>query len=193
MSSFDPAIGGGRGCDAPTSTKIYMLLVVLTITCLLLLVFIFWEFSNIVSLIFGGPFDKTPKEQIKKAFQIANLKPNEIVYDLGSGNGRAVVMAALDFKARAFGFEVSPWFYLISLWNIKRAKITKAKIIFGDLRKADLKKADVIYLYLMPKLIKKLSEKFKYLKPNTRIISFKFPIEGLKLWRKEGKIYVYKI
>jgi predicted RNA methylase len=169
------------------------MIIILIILVLFLLVFIFWEISNLVSLIFGVPFIKTPKEQIKKAFRMADLKPNEMVYDLGSGDGRVLIIAVKDFKARALGFEASPWAYLLSRWNLQRAKITKAKVIFQNFEKADLKHADLIYLYLMPKVIKGIIEKFKNLKTDTKIVSFKFPINGLKLYKEDDEIYVYKI
>jgi len=169
------------------------MMIVLLIISFFLLLFIFWQISNLISLAFGVPFVQTPKEQIKEAFQMADLKPDEKVYDLGSGDGSVLIVAVKDFKARAMGFEISPWYYLLSQYNLKQARINSfAKVVYRDLNKVDLNKADVVYLYLMPKVIKNLEEKFRNLRKGLRIISFKFPILNLKPLRKNGEIYVYK-
>ena len=170
-----------------------MILSVYLAIIFILFIFIFWEISCIISLIFGSPFTKTPRDYLKKAFKIADLKPNEIVYDLGSGDGSVLIVAAKDFKAKATGYEISPWRYLLSKSNLRRNHIRSANIVFQDFKKADLNKADVIYMYVMPKLIKKLKNKIINLRKGMRIISYRFPINYLKLFKHEGKIYVYKI
>lgn len=140
-----------------------------------------------------------PKNTIRKMLKLANVKKNDLVYDLGSGDGRALIIAAKEFGARTVGIEKNRLLVLLSRWLIRKNKLQeKIKIIHGNIFKKNLSKADVILMYLSHKLTQKLKQKFeKELKDRTRIVSASHPIVD---WKEIKKIrtghfysYLYKI
>lgn len=140
-----------------------------------------------------------PRDTIRKVLKLARASENDIVYDLGSGDGRALVMASVEFQARAVGIEKNRLMVWLSRWIIKKNELQdKTRIIHGDIFKENLKNADVILMYLSHKLTQKLKSKFeKELKKGTRIVSAGHPIVG---WEEIKKIktghfysYLYKI
>lgn len=138
------------------------------------------------------------RETIRKMLQLANVKRTDIVYDLGSGDGRSLIIAAKEFHAKAVGIEKNRLMVWVSRWIISKNKKYKIKIIPGDIFKESLANADVILMYLSHKLTQKLKTKFeKELKKETRIVSASHPIVG---WKEVKKIrtghfysYLYKI
>lgn len=140
-----------------------------------------------------------PRDTIRKMLKLANVKKNEMVYDLGSGDGRVLIIAAKEFHARAVGIEKNRLLVWLSRWIIRRDNLQdRIKLIHGDIFKENLRNADVILMYLSHKLTQKLKQKFeKELKKGTRIISASHPIEE---WKEVKKIktgyfysYLYKI
>ena len=127
----------------------------------------------------AAPYVPTQKKDIRRMFELAGLKPNELVYDLGAGDGRMVLMAAREFKAKAVGIEFSILPYLISKMRVRLAGLNKKiKIQYGDFYKVSLKKADVVICFLTPMAMRKLSPKFKKeLKKGARIVSYAFPLK----------------
>ncbi len=145
----------------------------------------------------GAPFVPTPKSIIRKALKFANLKPGESLYDLGSGTGKVLVIGAKEFGAKVVGFEFSAFLFLISKLNFFFHRI-KGNIYCQDFFKANLSNADVIFLFLTPRILAKLEEKFaKELKPGTRIVSFSSPLSSWKpsqtipLLERKNKINLY--
>lgn len=167
---------------------------------LFLLGFIFWVGSHLYSLIFYAPYINASKQAIGDALKFSGLKKNDIFVDLGSGNGSALILANKKFGARSYGFEISPFPYLIS--KIKTFGNKKIKIYYGDYKKAEklLCDADVVYLYLLNSVLDKIEDwLFENINNNTKIISlaFKFkkhqPIKTIStanLGRKT-KIWLY--
>ena len=145
-----------------------------------------------------SPFMPTPKRMIRKALKIAGLKPGEKFYDLGSGDGRALIIAEKEFKAFSTGIEYSRPLFIFSKINLFLHRIKNAVVLRKDFLKTDLSKADVIFCFLNPKAFVKLEQKFKKeVKPGTRIITYSSP---LGFWEpssiiqplpKRGKIYLY--
>jgi hypothetical protein len=102
------------------------------------------------------------------------------VYDLGAGDGRALVIAAREFGAKAVGIEVEPlhcivaWFRALFGGVLRRVSIRRGNLLY-----ADLGDADVVFLYLNPDLVEKLRPQFELsLQPGTRVVSVSFPFEG---------------
>jgi len=131
---------------------------------------------------------------------LAKIKPNETFFDLGCGDGRIVFFANKNYKLKTIWIELC--FPLFLVCKIKQLFYGNKKISFRNrsLYKVDLKEADIIYMYGMPDKLKKLKDKFKKeLKPGTRIVSYIFPIEGLKPkliskpTDKDLAIYLYKM
>ena len=123
-------------------------------------------------------------------FAFGDIGNQDIVYDLGCGDGRFVFEASKKAK-KAIGYELSIPLYLLgkirSLFYKK-----KAKIRFGDFFKQDLSDADIIFCYLMPKAIQRFyKELWPTLKPGTRFITNQFPIKNLQPVQTKDKVYMY--
>ena len=113
---------------------------------------------------------------------LAELKPGEMLYDLGSGDGRAVIMAAKDFGAKSVGVELREDLVKRALSNIYELGLeTKAQILQNDMFKVDLSPADVVFLYLTTSANEKVKPKLETeLKPGARIVSHDYEILGWK-------------
>lgn len=137
---------------------------------------------------------------------LGGVKQGTIFFDLGSGDGRMIVKAA-SLGASAIGVEINPFLIWYSQTAIKKKGLqNNAKIIQEDFFKIDLSSADVVFTYLLPSLMKELSQKFyNELKPGAKIISQGFPLHNWKShsvllddsnvlqrkFRRTKKIYLY--
>ena len=120
----------------------------------------------------------TPAELVEKMLDMAKVTPEDIVIDLGSGDGRNVIAAARR-GARAFGFEFNPEMVALSRRLAKEAGVSeRATFIEGDMFEADISKATVLALFLLPTNLDKLAPKFLALKPGTRIVNNTFAVTG---------------
>jgi 16S rRNA A1518/A1519 N6-dimethyltransferase RsmA/KsgA/DIM1 with predicted DNA glycosylase/AP lyase activity len=134
---------------------------------------------------------------VHKMLQMAKVGTDDLVYDLGCGDGRIIVTAARRYGARAVGIELDPLRYLwcqllITVLGLR----DRVQIIFGNFFKQDLSAADVVTCYLMRDTNKKLQGKFKdELSPNTRVVSnyFAFPALQIVGEDKEKKLYLYSV
>jgi precorrin-6B methylase 2 len=119
----------------------------------------------------------TPQPLVEKMLDLAKVTPQDVVMDLGSGDGRTVITAAKR-GATAIGVEFNPTMVELSRENAKEAGVSnKATFIEGDLFKADLSKATVITMFLLPQINVKLRPQILDLKPGTRIVSNSFTLE----------------
>lgn len=149
-----------------------VLFLLITITCLKAV-------SSLISLIFGAPSVDSSKKARISGLKLANLKQDEIFYDLGSSHGQVLKIASRDFGAHATGFEIAPFPFLVS--KIYCSGDKNIKIKFENFLKADLTNANVIYCYLWPSTMEKLALKFsRELKPDTRVVSLGFAIPNKK-------------
>ena len=167
---------------------------IVLILMVLVLVLLLWQVSNFVSVFFGAPHVKTKVSIINKALKLVDLKKGETFYELGSGSGDALISAS-KYNIKVIGFEISPYYYLYS--KLRTLRYKNIDVNFKNILDADLSCADIIYCYLLPKLLKKLTPKLKKeLKYTARIISIGFPIKSLKLVKKimfdNHTIYIYK-
>jgi len=136
-----------------------------------------------------------PKETIRKILKLARVTEKDIVYDLGSGDGRVVLLAAKDFGARAIGIEKNKLLAKISEWKVKRSKLMeKIKIVNKDFFDCDISNATVVVVYLTQKLNDELKPKLeRELKEGTRIVSASHIFKGWKPVKriKTGHFYSY--
>ncbi|NHJ06193.1 MAG: SAM-dependent methyltransferase [Candidatus Heimdallarchaeota archaeon] len=173
----------------PTIEQIIALVIVLVGTIIL--------FSISWPNIRGAPWVPTRMKKVQKMLTLANIQPGELIYDLGCGDGRIIVMAARKFNARAVGIEIDLFRYLwcqflITVLCLRR----KVKVVYGDFFKKNISDANVVFCYLLQSTNDRLEEKLiKELQPNTRVISNTFMFHGLPLDETEGisGIYVYRI
>jgi len=132
-------------------------------------------------------FVPTPHDVVERMLQMAKVGPGDILYDLGSGDGRIPIAAAKKFGIRAIGIDIAPERIREANANAKEAGVTRL-VIFKqqDLFKADFKDATVVTLYLLPELNEKLRPRlWAELKPGTRIVSHQFDMGN---WKPERKI-----
>jgi len=147
------------------------------------------------------PYVPTPFGVIREMLKIADLKEDEILMDLGCGDGRVLVIAAKEFKAYAIGIELRKDLVDKAVNNIKRNKVEeKVFIINGSFFEISLSPANVIFLYLLTSVNEKLKPKIKAeVDKGTRIVSHDFEITGWKPYKIEEiqesgrthKIYLY--
>jgi len=149
---------------------------------------------------FGAPFVPMEPLVVERIVKLAKVKKGDVFYDLGSGDGRLVIAAALR-GAKAYGIEIDRLRVLYSRAWIRVLRLSKnAKIIQKNFFEVDFADADVVCLFLLQKTNQKLKDKFeKELKPGTRIISYAFDFEGWKPTRVDfnegstfGPIYLYE-
>jgi tRNA G37 N-methylase Trm5 len=132
-------------------------------------------------------FVPTPQVVVDKMLELAEVKADDTVYDLGCGNGIIVVSAAKK-GATARGFDIDPQRIAESKANISRNQVQdKAKVAQADIFSLDLSEANVVTLYLLPRLNVKLIPQLKMLKPGSRIVSHDFDMQGIKP-EKEVKV-----
>jgi SAM-dependent methyltransferase len=118
----------------------------------------------------------TPPEVVSAMLKAAKVTKNDVIYDLGCGDGRIVVTAAKEYGARGVGIDIDPQRIKEANENAVKAGVTdKVKFLLQDLFESDFHEATVVSLYLLPSLNLKLRPKLlKELKPGTRIVSHAF-------------------
>jgi len=132
--------------------------------------------------LFIAPFVATPLPVVKQMLILSEIKPNEIIYDLGCGDGRVVIMAAQEFGARGIGVEMREDLVKQALSKVSDMGLEgQVKIIQSDIFKVDLTQADVVTLYLTTSANDKIKPKLEAeLRPGTRVVSHDYEILG---WR----------
>jgi 16S rRNA A1518/A1519 N6-dimethyltransferase RsmA/KsgA/DIM1 with predicted DNA glycosylase/AP lyase activity len=123
-----------------------------------------------------APYYPTPQTIVEKMLNLGGLKAGEKMFDLGSGDGRIVIMAAQKFKADATGVEFDDALFKQSMEKIKSLGLSAtARIIHGDLLKQDYSSADLLTVYLLPMSNDKLSPILdKQLKKGARVVAHDF-------------------
>src|SRR5579863_4485382 len=129
-----------------------------------------------------APYYPTPEIIVEKMLRLGGLKAGEKMFDLGSGDGRIVIIAAQKFKADATGVEFDDALYKQSMEKIKTLGLSAtARIIHGDLLKQDYASADLLTVYLLPMSNDKVTPILeKQLKKGTRIVAHDFEFSAWK-------------
>lgn len=132
----------------------------------------------------------TPPAVVAKMLSTANVGPGDVVYDLGSGDGRIVIAAVKDFgAARGVGYELDPVRNAEARENARMAGVSdKVQFIAEDLFDADLSSATVITTYLLPVLNERLVPKLRTLERGTRIVTHNYDLTAD--WRPDEKIVI---
>lgn len=128
----------------------------------------------------GAPFVPLPPDVAERVVNLAEVKKGDVFYDLGSGDGRLVIAAAMK-GAQAFGFEINPWRVWYSKLWIKILRLPNVEIINKNIFDVDFSKANVITAYLLQETNDKLLVKMeKEIKKGTRIVGIAFNLKGWK-------------
>lgn len=135
-----------------------------------------------------APFITTPSDVVERMLRFAGTGPADLVVDLGSGDGRIVITAALEFGARGLGIELDRALVEKSRDSARAAQVAdRVSFVQGNVLFADLSQASVVTVYLLPGLINQLQPRFiAELKPGTRIVSHAFAMAGWKPDRTES-------
>jgi cyclopropane fatty-acyl-phospholipid synthase-like methyltransferase len=134
-----------------------------------------------------APFVPTPQEVVDRMLELAQVSQGDLLYDLGSGDGRIVITAARRYGAQAVGFEIDPALVTHSQRNIKEAGVEAlAEIRDQDVRTVDLSPASVVTMYLYPGANLRLRAAImRQLKPGSRVVSHDFSMGDWKPDRVE--------
>ena len=150
-----------------------------------------------------APWWQIPDERIRVMCTLGKIDKQSLIYDLGSGTGCALCIAAKEFHAKGVGIEIDPLRVWISKWNVKRFGVSdNVTILQKNFFHVDLSPATVLFIYLIPPALIRLANKFVHeLKPGTILISYKYEIPvsffsgRLTLIKEDQKneLYVYKV
>ncbi len=143
-----------------------------------------------------SPWWRTSKKIARIMCRLAKVTETDYIYDLGSGEGRALIIAAKEYGASGVGVEIDPLRYWFSKLAVKFYGLSYKIIIerenFFDV---DTSSATVIFMYLIPKTLARLKQKLlKELKPGTRVVSFAYKMDLPLIASDEvNEVYVYEI
>ena len=138
------------------------------------------------------PYVPTPEEVVVGMLKMAGVSQNDVVYDLGCGDGRIVITAAKLFGARGGGVDNDPNLIRQSNENARRAGVAdRVKFVEQDLFETDIREATVVTLYLLPELNLQLRPKlFRDLRPGSRIVAHEFDMGD---WRPDNMAKVDRV
>ena len=160
---------------------------VLLIVGLTLFVSVVW------TTIRGAPFVPTPMPTVHNMLQLAEVGPDDVVYDLWCGDGRVIVTAARRYGARAVGIEIDPLRFLwcqvfITVLGLRR----RVRVVYGNMFKLDLSDATVVTCYLLQTTNQHLTKKFRE-EPSfgARVVSHAFTFNGMDPVRRSGEASLY--
>lgn len=128
------------------------------------------------------PFVPTPQDVVERMLALAQVKKGDVVYDLGSGDGRIVITAAKKYGVKAVGFEIDPDLLRQSRESIRKEGLEKlAEIREQDILTVDLSAATVVTMYLLPEVNLRLRPNvLRQLKPGSRVVSHDFDMGDWK-------------
>lgn len=178
------------------------ILILLSISLLLIFIaLVLLTLSIVILFVIRVPYAPTPKQMIKKIIDELNIKPGQIVYDLGCGDGR-FLLAAEAKGAAAVGFELSPVVFIKAKLT-KFLKKSKIKVRYRNFYKADIADADVVFCFLVDTVMAKTEVKLKKeLKAGAKVVSYGFAFPD---WepdkviipkledRTSSKVFIYEI
>lgn len=135
------------------------------------------------------PFVPTKEEVVEKMLELGEVDEQDVVYDLGSGDGRLPITAAKKYGARGFGVDIDPNRVREARDNARKAGVEdKVKFVQGDLFQTDIGDASVVTLYLLPSVNLKLRPKLlSELKPGTKVVSHNYDMGD---WKPEQTVNV---
>ena len=150
-----------------------------------------WLHAQAALLDVPTPYVPSTRGNVDEMLRLAAVTPNDVVYDLGSGDGRIVIAAARDYGARGVGVELDPGLVKQSTESAQRAGVAE-RVAFraSDIFAVNLSEATVVTLYLLSGLVAKLEPKLlAELKPGTRIVAHDY---GFPVWQPDRKVQISK-
>lgn len=174
-----------------------LVITIYTLIPVVLILIMIIAFSMLWPLAIGAAYSPSSKRVVRKMLEMAEVRAEDMVYDLGSGDGRIVIEAASKYQATSIGVEADPLRVAWSRLKVIRMGLrSQVKIIWGNLFHQNLSHATVVTLFLWGRTNENLKEKLKEeLKPGTRVVSYVWEFKGwepVKIDKKE-QIYLYII
>ena len=141
------------------------------------------------------PFWWTPQDRVDVMLDIAEVNENDVVYDLGSGDGRIVITAAQNYGARGVGIEISPSLVEESNFAAREAGVAdRVRFERSDFYEADFSDATVVTMYLFEETNEKLKPLLiEQLAPDTRIVTYKYKMPGWTPVKSRNRVYLYAL
>jgi SAM-dependent methyltransferase len=159
----------------------------------LVLLFAAWivNAANAATLDVPTPYIPSTRGNVDEMLRLGGVTPNDVVYDLGSGDGRIVIAAARDYGARGVGIDIDAALVRESSENARRAGVSeRATFRASDIFAVNLSEATVVTMYLLSGLVAKLEPKLLHeLKPGTRIVAHDY---GFPTWQPDRKVQISK-
>jgi SAM-dependent methyltransferase len=160
---------------------------------LVLLIMLLMVLSFVWTSLLGAPWAPSSMKTVHKMLSMAEIGPDDLVYDLGCGDGRMIVTAARHYGARAVGIEIDPLRYL---WCQALTAILglrdRVDVVYGNFFSQDLSDADVVICFLLQDTNLQLEPKLKReLKLGTRVVSNRFTFPGLDKVKQDGDAMLY--
>ncbi len=151
-------------------------------------------YVGVIGYIKGAPFVPSKPDRISTMIELARIKEGMDIVDLGSGDG-SIVIAAAQQGAHGTGIEMNPFLIPYSRWRAKRAHVQKnTTFVRGEIRDCSLTHTDIVFVYLLPELLSRISDKLSSELPRGAIvISNAFPIPGWKPAEEKNNVFLYKI
>lgn len=151
----------------------------------------------LIPMLTGLPWRPASRDRILRALTMARLQPGEVVYDLGSGDGRVLTLAAEEFGARAVGIELSPVLFIWG-WVASRLRYGRDRIElrWANLFRTSLQDADVVFAYMTSSQAAPLQSRLEgQLRGGSRVVTVAFELEGWMpaAFDREGLIYLYEL
>ncbi len=142
----------------------------------------------------GGPYVPTSPERVQSMVALAAITPDDVVIDLGSGDGRLVAAAALAGAKRAIGYEINPSLVRYARWLAKRRGLSgRTAFMRTSLWDADVRGATVVFLYQLPFVMDGIEKKLREeLPPGGRVVSNGFPFKQWPEAHAQGHIRLYR-
>lgn len=160
----------------------------------------FFVIFGLLSDFAGAPFVPTSSKIVDEILEKASLKKGQVFLELGSGDSRVIRTAVRKYRVKGIGVDVNPVLIWYSRFFAFLQKLPNIKFLNQNISKTDFSKADVIFIFLLPKLIKRIKYKFETdCRKSTLIISHGFKIEGFEkylVWKIKRDVfptYYYKL
>ena len=174
----------------------FALVLAATLVIAVNLVAIYWFGSMLIPLVSGGaPYVPTRPEIMERMLKVAQIGPDDVVVDLGSGDGRLVIAAMEAGAKRSMGYEIHPGLTKLSNWKIRHAGFEGRAIVLNhSMWKANLVDVNLVFLYQIPYAMGRIKNLLEtQLAPGSRIVSHAFKIPGWEPDEVDGNVLLYKI
>jgi ribosomal protein L11 methylase PrmA len=150
-------------------------------------------FFLVIAFVTGAPYVPTKNDVAASMMRLAKIKRGDTVVDLGSGDGKLLLLAAQNGAGKAIGYEINPYLVLLSRLRVLLSPFGYTiKTYFHNFWTADISDADVVFVYLLPWRMEQLARKLRReLKPSALVVSNSFIFPNWKILREDRKNHVY--